>query len=140
MRRSLSQKYKITEGPKIESYLKENDLQLIKIFITHGHLDHAGGDVFNLSKKFNVPIEGPHKEDEFLISAFRRTPKEKCINLLNSRTFRFKKLLPDRWLDDGDQLELDGIHFFHVYHCIIAGHTPGHYSNFSTIKNLNLPS
>ena len=46
---------------KIESYLKENDLQLIKIFITHGHLDHAGG-AFNLSKKFNVPIEGPHKD------------------------------------------------------------------------------
>ena len=40
---------------KIESCLKENDLQLIKIFITHGHLDHAGG-AFNLSKKFNVPI------------------------------------------------------------------------------------
>ena len=34
-----------------------------------------------------------------------------------------KNFLPDRWLEDGDQLELDGIHF-DVYHC--PGHTPGH--------------
>ena len=34
-----------------------------------------------------------------------------------------KNFLPDRWLEDGDQLELDGINF-DVYHC--PGHTPGH--------------
>ena len=100
---------------KIESYLKENDLKPIKIFITHGHLDHAGG-AFNLSKKFNIPIEGPHKEDEFLISALEEHGK--MYGLSDSKNF-----LPDRWLDDGDQLELDGIHF-DVYHC--PGHTPGH--------------
>ncbi|MAK14553.1 MAG: hypothetical protein CMK55_02760 [Proteobacteria bacterium] len=100
---------------KIESYLKDNDLKLIKIFITHGHLDHAGG-AFNLSQKFNIPIEGPHKEDEFLISALEEHGK--MYGLSDSKNF-----LPDRWLEDGDQLELDGIHF-DVYHC--PGHTPGH--------------
>ena len=95
--------------------LKGKRFTTIKIFITHGHLDHAGG-AFNLSKKFNIPIEGPHKEDEFLISALEEHGK--MYGLSDSKNF-----LPDRWLDDGDQLELDGIHF-DVYHC--PGHTPGH--------------
>ena len=49
---------------KIESYLKENDLQLIKIFITHGHLDHAGG-AFNLSKKLMCQWKGRIRKKNF---------------------------------------------------------------------------
>ena len=30
---------------------------------------------------------------------------------------------PDRWLDDGDEVQLDGVSF-EVFHC--PGHTPGH--------------
>ncbi len=100
---------------KIESYIESNGLKLKKIFITHGHLDHAGG-AFNLSQKYKITIEGPHKEDEFLISALEEHGK--MYGLSDSKNF-----LPDRWLEDGDQLELDGINF-DVYHC--PGHTPGH--------------
>ena len=100
---------------KIEGYLEANGLKLKKIFITHGHLDHAGG-AFNLSQKYKITIEGPHKEDEFLISALEEHGK--MYGLSDSKNF-----LPDRWLEDGDQLELDGINF-DVYHC--PGHTPGH--------------
>ena len=100
---------------KIENYLEANGLKLKKIFITHGHLDHAGG-AFNLSQKYKITIEGPHKEDEFLISALEEHGK--MYGLSDSKNF-----LPDRWLEDGDQLELDGINF-DVYHC--PGHTPGH--------------
>ena len=63
-----------------------------------------------------MPIEGPHKEDEYLISALEEHGK--MYGLSDSKNF-----LPDRWLEDGDQLELDGINF-DVYHC--HGHTPGH--------------
>ena len=78
-------------------------------------MDHAGG-AFNLSQKYKITIEGPHKEDEFLISALEEHGK--MYGLSDSKNF-----LPDRWLEDGDQLELDGINF-DVYHC--PGHTPGH--------------
>ena len=39
------------------------------MFITHGHLDHAGGA--ELAQKYNIEIEGPHKDDGFLINALK---------------------------------------------------------------------
>ena len=45
----------------IENFIAEQGLTLSKVFITHGHLDHAGG-AFELAEKYNVEIEGPHKD------------------------------------------------------------------------------
>ena len=42
---------------KINDFLSKNNLKLVKIFLTHGHLDHAGG-AFNLSQEHDVKIEG----------------------------------------------------------------------------------
>ena len=81
---------------------------------------------FSLSKKFNVPIEGPHKEDEYLISALEEHGK--MYGLSDSKNF-----LPDRWLEDGDQLELDGINFGCLP--LPRSHT---ITLFSAPKNLNL--
>jgi len=39
-------------------YLKENDLELCAILITHHHNDHTGG-VCSLRNKYNVPVYGP---------------------------------------------------------------------------------
>ena len=100
---------------KINDFLSKNNLNLVKIFITHGHLDHAGG-AFNLSQEHDVKIEGPHLDDEFLISGLE--DQGKMYGVPGTKNF-----LPDRWLDDGDKIELDGISF-DVYHC--PGHTPGH--------------
>ena len=58
-------------GGDLDNILKaieENDVTVEKILITHAHLDHAGG-AHELSKILNVPIEGPHKEDLFLMES-----------------------------------------------------------------------
>jgi hydroxyacylglutathione hydrolase len=48
------------------SVAKENNVTIEKILITHGHLDHAGGAA-ELAERLSVPIEGPHKDDDFWI-------------------------------------------------------------------------
>ena len=99
----------------IEKFIKDQNLTLSKIFITHGHLDHAA-EAKTLADKFNVVIEGPQIEDEFLTSTLET--QGKAYGMPNARNFT-----PDRWLNEGDQIELDG-EKLDVYHC--PGHTPGH--------------
>ena len=99
----------------IEKFIEDQNLTLSKIFITHGHLDHAA-EAKTLADKFNVVIEGPQIEDEFLTSTLET--QGKAYGMPNARNFT-----PDRWLNEGDQIELDG-EKLDVYHC--PGHTPGH--------------
>ena len=99
----------------IEKFIRDQNLTLSKIFITHGHLDHAA-EAKTLADKFNVVIEGPQIEDEFLTSTLET--QGKAYGMPNAQNF-----VPDRWLNEGDQIELDG-EKLDVYHC--PGHTPGH--------------
>ena len=101
--------------PNIENFIQEQGLTLSKIFITHGHLDHAGG-AFELAQKNGVEIEGPHKEDEFLVSTLEEQAKRFGLDAA-------KNFVPNRWLVEGDQIDIDG-EKLDVYHC--PGHTPGH--------------
>ena len=94
--------------------LEKTGVELEKILITHGHIDHCG-QAGILAEELGVPIEGPHEDDRFWISRLDDDGKKYGID---GRVFE-----PDRWLVDGDkvtvgELELD------VIHC--PGHTPGH--------------
>jgi glyoxylase-like metal-dependent hydrolase (beta-lactamase superfamily II) len=95
--------------------LDEQNLTLEKIWITHGHLDHAGGAAA-LKAATGAPIEGPHPDDAFWIDQIEASGAR--WGMPQARGFT-----PDRWLHDGDQVELDGERF-EVFHC--PGHTPGH--------------
>ena len=99
----------------IEKFIDDQGLTLSKIFITHGHLDHAAG-ARELADNFKVDIEGPQIEDEFLTSTLEMQGKSYGMDSAQNFT-------PDRWLNEGDQIELDG-EKLDVYHC--PGHTPGH--------------
>ena len=54
------------EVPRLMKALADQGLTLEKIWITHGHMDHAGGAA-ELKRLTGVPIEGPHKDDQFWI-------------------------------------------------------------------------
>jgi len=103
------------EVARLLQILKEQNLTLEKIWITHGHLDHAGGTAA-LKAATGVPIEGPHPADQFLIDEIGRSGAR--FGMPEAQPF-----VTDRWLDDGDKVTL-GETEFEVYHC--PGHTPGH--------------
>lgn len=88
---------------------------IVKILLTHGHIDHAGATA-ELAARLKVPIEGPQREDEFWI---RQLPEQ-------SRMFGFPPcpaFSPDRWLEDGETVSFGKV-VLEVLHT--PGHTPGH--------------
>lgn len=91
-------------------------LTVERIWLTHGHIDHAGG-AMDLKERLEVEIVGPHRDDAPLLGALED----------QARMFGLSKparnVTPDRWLDEGETLALDG-HAFEVLHC--PGHAPGH--------------
>ena len=89
-------------------------LTIDKILITHGHIDHAGGAA-ELREKLGVPIEGPNKEDDFLLQSLPETGAQ--YGILDARV-----VTPDRWLTDGDVVEVAGFSFRVIE---APGHSPG---------------
>jgi glyoxylase-like metal-dependent hydrolase (beta-lactamase superfamily II) len=103
------------EVPRLLAVIAQQGLTLEKIWITHGHLDHAGGAAA-LKEATGAAIEGPHVDDQFWIDDIAASGAR--YGLTDARVFT-----PDRWLRNGDTVTL-GEAVFEVYHC--PGHTPGH--------------
>lgn len=103
------------EVPRLLAALKQHGLTLEKIWITHGHLDHAGGTA-ELQAATGAVIEGPHREDAFWIEQIEESGR--AYGMPDAKRFT-----TDRWLEDGDRVSL-GETEFEVFHC--PGHTPGH--------------
>lgn len=110
------------EIPRLMGALESQGLTLEKIWVTHGHLDHAGATA-RLKELTGVPIEGPHPDDQFWIDDIATSGAR--WGLPEARPFT-----PDRWLGDGDTVQL-GETEFEVYHC--PGHTPGHVIFFNRL-------
>jgi len=107
--------------------VKRQGVELEKILLTHGHIDHCGGAA-ELAGELGLPIEGPHIDDRFLIDDL---PQQ-------GLRFGFPKLrgfTPARWLAGGDSVRV-GSEELQVRHC--PGHTPGHVIFFSPGHRLAL--
>ena len=52
------------EPEKLRAEVEALGLTVKALWLTHGHLDHAGA-VGALKKAWNVPVIGPHKDDAF---------------------------------------------------------------------------
>jgi len=103
------------EVDRLLAAIEGQGLTVEKIWITHGHMDHAGGTA-QLKAATGAPIEGPHPDDQFWIDGIEEAGKRYGVP-------GAKAFTPDRWLGDGDVVTL-GETQFEVFHC--PGHTPGH--------------
>jgi glyoxylase-like metal-dependent hydrolase (beta-lactamase superfamily II) len=100
--------------PRIEGAIAELGVTIEKIIVTHGHVDHICA-VADLRDKLNIPVEGPHQADAFLIDNLPTIAAN--YGMHGARSFT-----PDRWLIEGDTVEIGGM-IFNVLHC--PGHSPG---------------
>ena len=103
------------ESERLIAAVSAKQVEIEKILLTHGHIDHAGAAA-QLARHYGVPIEGPHAGDRSL------------LNSLAEQGSRFgfsgaENCLPSRWLNDEDSVELGAVRL-RVRHC--PGHTPGH--------------
>lgn len=113
--------------PKILAAIAEEGVTVDKLLLTHGHIDHAGAAA-ELAKRLDVPIEGPHAEDAFLLEELPRQAQRYGFPLAAS-------FIPSRWLNDGDSVQI-GEEVLTVLHT--PGHTPGHVVFFSPTAKLAL--
>lgn len=110
---------------RIMQTVEEQAITLEKVLLTHGHLDHAAA-AGELARRLNIPIEGPHRDDLFLISALPTQSAKYGFPVFDS-------FEPTRWLEDGDTVMV-GTLSFQVRHC--PGHTPGHIIFFNDAARL----
>ena len=105
---------------------KENNLIPEKILLTHGHADHAGA-AMEIAQILNIKIEGPHKEDKFLLDSLQSQGEMFGMQARNC--------IPDKWLEDGDSVTVGNSVLDVIF---TPGHTPGHIIFFSNESNLAL--
>jgi glyoxylase-like metal-dependent hydrolase (beta-lactamase superfamily II) len=106
--------------------ISENDIRLKEIWLTHGHLDHAGG-ALDLKEALGIEIIGPHKDDLFLLQSLETSAKR-----YGAADMKVRNVVPDRFLEDGETVSF-GEHVFEVYHT--PGHAPGHVIYFNRAQN-----
>ena len=111
--------------PQIVAAIDKLGVAIEAIWLTHGHIDHAGG-AMDLKDALGVPIVGPQAADAFLLSGLEE--QARMFGLPGA----VRNCTPDRWLNDGDALTLAG-HRFEVLHT--PGHAPGHVVFFDREAN-----
>lgn len=100
---------------RILGALQKVDATVEAIWLTHGHIDHAGGAAQLKEELGGVPLIGPDRRDQFLLEQLEDSGRK-------YQMAGVRNILPDRWLSEGETVTLGDLSF-DLYHC--PGHTPG---------------
>ena len=109
----------------VAHYIANNELDLVAICITHGHLDHIGGTAF-LHERFPDAEVLLHRDEEPLYRSLRLQPLAMGIEshqLVPLGMDYDDPPEPTRFVEHGEVLEVGDLKF-EFRHC--PGHTPGH--------------
>ena len=104
------------EVDRLMARAEANGVNIVGVWLTHGHLDHAGAATA-VKERTGCPIIGPHEDDQWLLDEIEAQGAKYGI-------MDGKNVQPDQYLNDGDTLELAGETFGVV-------HTPGHTPDMS---------
>lgn len=107
------------DAEKIIQFVESQQLNVEKLLITHGHLDHIMA-VEQLKSYFGVEVYGSHQADRPLFEQLPHICQSYGLPLVNG-------FLPDHWLNEGDEIRIGEL-AFSVRH--LPGHAPGHIGFF----------
>ncbi|MBD3903070.1 MBL fold metallo-hydrolase [Chryseobacterium sp. Ch-15] len=101
------------ETKAIENFIKENELEIKKIILTHAHIDHVLGLQWAFDT-YKIPVT-MHQEDQ------------EVLDMLQASGARFGFKVPavkvdTEYINESDELDFDG-EKFKIYH--VPGHSPG---------------
>jgi len=99
------------QGNKIDKYLKEHELQVLAILLTHGHIDHIGATDY-LVANYHCPVYIHHEDIPFI--------DDVDLNLSNSLHPYVMKAKINQITKD---LKINSNFNFIFHH--LPGHTPG---------------
>lgn len=101
------------ETKVLQNFIKENELNVVKIVLTHAHIDHVLGLQWAFDTyKVSVTM---HKDDQEVLNMFQ----------ISGMRFGFEldHINVDlEYVNEGDELDFDG-EKFKIYH--VPGHSPG---------------
>ena len=100
------------QAEKLLGIVRDNDLIIEKILLTHGHFDHFGA-VNELHEKLNCPVLAHEKADLFLLNPMMNLSGQ-CVGDMVVRD--------TEKVSDGDSIMLDDAHKLQVIYT--PGHTP----------------
>lgn len=105
--------------------ISKNNLKIQEIWLTHGHIDHAGG-ADELREALGIAVIGPHRDDLPLLQGLEAQAQMFGVAMA------VRNVVPDRFLTEGEEVSFDD-HVFEVFHC--PGHAPGHVIFFNRQQN-----
>ena len=100
--------------PQILAAIKQANVTVEQIWLTHGHIDHVGGAA-ELRDALKVEITGPHLADKYMLDHVVESGAN--FGMTGVRNFT-----PEHWLNEGDTVRIGELSF-DVLHC--PGHSPG---------------
>lgn len=101
------------ETKVLQNFIKENELNVVKIVLTHAHIDHVLGLQWAFDT-YKVPVT-MHKDDQEVLDMFQISGMRFGIELDHIN-------VNIEYINEGDELDFDG-EKFKIYH--VPGHSPG---------------
>ncbi|ASK30538.1 MBL fold hydrolase [Chryseobacterium sp. T16E-39] len=97
----------------INNFIKDNELKIQKILLTHAHIDHVFGLQWAYDT-FKLPVN-MHKDDQEVLDMLQMSGMRFGINVDPVK-------VEVEYINEGDELDFDG-EKFKIYH--VPGHSPG---------------